>query len=359
MRISVSLVAVLAAGALFPLPAKAAVDAPGRAIVLVTGGQGDHPFITPTTCRNSTDFDVIREGLAHYGIGAYVAPSHAGANTTAPIPDKVDCIEVNKSVQINSAASVDDQGTSLADFLVFLRDNYNRTTFDLVGYSMGGLVSRKAIAVVKQRNLTGIKVASLTTMASPHQGSYAYNWVAGLLTDDEVKKLVGEQGFKLIEDLKLFPDEGAGGSLTTTWLNGPNGWNSRQVGVLDDVDVALMGADALGGGTYLVNDGSVPLSSQLILTPDGTVPSGAVRKVWNDVHSKFITKQLGMPDDKSIHEDRNGSVPWLSERLAKLWGKDIVVTTITTKPSSAGKLESSLFWVLASLLWLLMAALLL
>lgn len=364
MRLYLSLlIAVFSAAALTKAAAGPAphdhVISSSRAIVLVSGGAGNLPFITPTTCKNATtDFDVIREVLATYGLAVFVAPAHPGRNTTAPVPE-TDCVQVDKKAQINSITSVDDQGASLAQFLVLLRDSYNRTTFDLVAHSMGGLVSRRAIAVVKEKNLTGIKVASLTTLASPHQGSWAYDWLAGLLTDEQVVALVGDQVFReFTVGLKLFPDEGAGASLTTTFLNGPDGWNSRQSGVLDDVDVVLVGADALGGGNYLVHDGAVPLSSQLMLTPDGAVPSGAVRKVWNDVHSTFVLRPLGWPDDRTIIHDKNGSVAYLGERLAKLWDKSVVVTTSTTatssKPSGAGKVKAMSLFIalLAWVFWL-------
>ncbi|KAI9011779.1 hypothetical protein DFJ74DRAFT_772064 [Hyaloraphidium curvatum] len=314
--------------------AAAAPDTSRRAIVLVGGGAGSHAFSTPTSCSSSS-FDTIRSSLARAGLGAYVAPARKGRNSTAPVP-AADCVALGESLEVNSVAGVDEAGATLARFLGYLRDNHGKDTFDLVGYSYGGLVVRAAAADIisgQQANLTGLRVASVTTLVTPHQGSWSYDWVAGLLTDEQVVALVGEQGFNLTVGLKGQPDEGAGASLTTTFLNGPQGWNAKQAGVLQGVDVALLGGDALGGAGYLVHDGSVPLASQLCLQPDGAIPQNASRKVWGDVHSAFISVPMGMPREREIHNDVNGSVAFLVERMAKLWGKKVV----TTRPAGAGR----------------------
>src|SRR5436190_857207 len=71
---------------------------------------------------------------------------------------------------INSNGDLNTNGQALGQFFAFLRDNYGVTKIDVVGHSDGGLWSRSAIT--QQSNYPGVGVTSLTTLGTPHTGSF-------------------------------------------------------------------------------------------------------------------------------------------------------------------------------------------
>ncbi|MGB2852130.1 MAG: hypothetical protein WBC01_10735, partial [Solirubrobacterales bacterium] len=74
------------------------------------------------------------------------------------------------AMTIDSNGEIDDNGAALALFLGFLRDNYGVTEVHIVGHSDGGLWSRSALT--QDGAYAGISVLSLTTLGTPHTGSF-------------------------------------------------------------------------------------------------------------------------------------------------------------------------------------------
>ena len=166
------------------LPASAFASS---AVVLVSGFDSHSPFTTPLpSCATQTGptwsspagtAATLRAG----GEQVFTAPvansgGSPGSPCTAPggaVPPPSDVIDSNGDVDANGAA--------LMHFLQFLDTNYGVTNVSLVGHSDGGLWSRSAITQMRAGN-TGPVVQSLTTLGTPHTGSFGAD-LAELVTD--------------------------------------------------------------------------------------------------------------------------------------------------------------------------------
>ena len=80
-----------------------------------------------------------------------------------PLPDF-------SKMTITSNGDTGKNGVALAKLIGFLRDNYGVTDLRVVGHSDGGLWLRSAIT--QNQGYEGVEVPSLTTLGTPHTGSY-------------------------------------------------------------------------------------------------------------------------------------------------------------------------------------------
>jgi triacylglycerol lipase len=173
-----SVVAALAAASLaalaFATSASAAPSYP-EAVVLLSGFDTKTPFTTPNPACNGKEGEAwdapsgIAGALKAAGKRVFTAPVHQSGETglptcspEGPAPPLGDYVDSNGELDAN--------GRAFADFLAFLRDEYGVRRVDLVAHSDGGLWSRSAIS--QDAPYAGLSVLSLTTLGTPHTGSF-------------------------------------------------------------------------------------------------------------------------------------------------------------------------------------------
>lgn len=333
------------AGALLAHAVPSGADTSGRAVVVVEGGGGTHPYTTPwAACTKPRPYFIQR--LLDAGLPTFTAPGYRNTkNSTAraegcPLQPPVE-------VQWNTQGYPTSAGQALLGFLGYLHEAYNYTTFDLVGYSYGGVVSRAAIAALKRPPPAntrapgfsyawaaidaGVTIASLTTMNSPHLGSPAYDIANNSNLVRTVARSWGPQFAQSQLDLVQLSLEDAGAiQILVTRAHKadtPDSWDKQQVGALDGVALTLIAGDYCGwrcgepSGTgrgrarrALRQDGTVPVYSQLMepcptpcprypgsaYVPAGLVPAGVVRKTFPTLHSTFAAQNLNLPLELSV-----------------------------------------------------------
>jgi len=335
------------AGVLLAHAVPLGADTSGRAVVVVEGGGSPHPYTTPwAKCTKPRPYYI--QELLDAGLPTFTAPGYLNTlNSTAltegcPPQPPVE-------VQWNTLGYPTSSGYALLGFLGYLHETYNYSTFDLVGYSYGGVISRAAIAALKwppPANTrapgfsyawaavdAGVTIASLTTMNSPHLGSPAYDIADNPDVLKRVAKTWGPQFARSQLDLvQLAPmDAGAISILVTSAHKADSdGWDRQQVGALEGVALTLMAGDYCGwrcGDTAgegrgrarraLRQDGTVPVYSQLMepcptpcpklpgsaYVPAGLVPVGVVRKTFPTVHSTFAAENLKLPLELSVSQN--------------------------------------------------------
>ena len=170
------LCALVAAALLWFQPAAAdAAQGPGRAVVLVSGFDTVTPFTTPDPACSGKEGRAwspaggVAATLRANGYAVFTAPVRQG-DGTAGIACAPGTAVPPPSTYINSNGDVNANGAALGGLLAFLKTNYGITTVDLVGHSDGGLWSRSAIT--QQSNYPGVTIDSLTTLGTPHTGSF-------------------------------------------------------------------------------------------------------------------------------------------------------------------------------------------
>lgn len=321
-----------------------------RAVVVIEGGGSPHAYTTPwAACAGGRPQYV--EALLASGLPVFTAPGFG--NTQSSVEGESGCPpQPPLEVQWNTSGYPTQAGQDVLGFLGFLNQTYGYKTFDLVGYSYGGLVARATVAARKSPPPTevaplvsyaqaavdaGVTIPSIVTLNSPHLGAPAYD-----ITDDpsvyreSVAAAWGTQYAEASESLIPFErNEGAGAIQVLRTSShakpDPKGWDVRQVGVLDDVAMTLVAGDFCGlvcgdlataapgeAEKLLRTDGTVPVYSQLMLpcpepcpAPPGSVyiPPGllpdvnVVRQSFPTVHSTSVAKGLGLPKELSVSRD--------------------------------------------------------
>ena len=323
-----------------------------RAVVVIEGGGSPHPFTTPwAACDDGRPTYV--QALLDAGLPVFTAPGYGNQfNSTAT---RSGCPpQPPTDVQWNTSGYPTQGGQAVLGLLGYLHETYGYNTFDLVGYSYGGLIARATIAALKQQAITitaapgfsyakialnaGISIPSLVTINSPHLGAPTYDvaWDPKAYLA-KVTKVWGPQyaaSGKGLIDYERFGGAGAIQVLRTGAhaKNDPGSWDAQQVGVLDGVKLTLIAGDycgrlcgdlpenaKLGFPQYpFRTDATVPVYSQLMLPcplpcrappgsvyiPPGMVPEeSVVRRSFPTVHSRFDTKRLKLPSDLSVAEN--------------------------------------------------------
>lgn len=337
----------------------------GRAVVVIEGGGSLHPF---TTSLDACDGGrpVYIQKLVDSGFPVFTAPgfSNKSANTFG----RTGCPpQPPREVQWNTASYPPQAGQAVLGFLGYLNATYGYTTFDLIGYSYGGLVARATVAALKSQPAAesmahgfsysrmavdaGITIPTITTINSPHLGSPTYD-----IASDPAKfmapvtKAWGRQFAEGGQGLATFESEGGAGAIQVLRTRShakpdPTSWDTQQVGVLDGVALTLIAGDYCGRSCgdakappgakpqgRLRTDGTVPVYSQLILpctkscpTPPGSVyippgmlPDNVVRKTFPTVHSSFVTAQLGLPAKLSVINDP-AAIAYVNSTTLSAW----------------------------------------
>ena len=346
----------------------------GRAVVVIEGGGTPHSYTTPWDACDSGR-GVYVQSMVDAGLPVFTAPGFTnirgntfGETGCPPQPPL--------EVQWNTSGYPTQTGHAVLGFLGYLQATYGYKSFDLVGYSYGGLVARATIAALKQPPAAGtmapafsyaqsaidagVSIPSITTLNTPHLGGPAYDIAADpaeyLLP---VTKAWGRQFAKssalLVPSARLLGAGSAQILMTSAHAKpGPDSWDARQVGMLDGVALTLIAGDycgrtcresaATGSGinAFPRTDGTVPLYSQLIqpcpkacpappgsvYIPPGMVPeSNVVRKTFPTVHSTFVTKGLNLPTTLSVSRNP-AAIAYLVSTVSAQWqAAGIPITT--------------------------------
>lgn len=348
----------------------------GRAVVVIQGGGSPHPYTTPwDACDRGRD--VYIQSMVDAGLPVFTAPGFA--NILSSTAGKTGCPpQPPLEVQWNTSGYPTQTGQAVLGFLGYLQAAYGYDTFDLVGYSYGGLVARATIAALKQPPAAGtmapafsyaqsaidagVSIPSIITLNTPHLGGPAYDIAADpakyLLP---VTKAWGRQFAKSSASLIEYAQLLSAGSTQILMTSAhakprPDSWDARQVGMLDGVALTLIAGDycgrTCGDGTGSGKnasprtDGTVPLYSQLIqpcpkdcpappgsvYIPPGMVPeSNVVRKTFPTVHSDFVTQGLSLPVTLSVSRDP-AAIEYLVSTVSAQW-QAAGIPIVTPKPS--------------------------
>jgi pimeloyl-ACP methyl ester carboxylesterase len=286
------------------------------AVVIVSGGAAISPFTTPDAgcgqglSAGSTDTG-LREGLLAAGFTVYTSPANVGNHPVTADPDAngfADPPEVLPvELTVNAVGAIDDAGERLAAFLTFLAGREGLDAFHLVAHSMGGLFSRAAIRVLRDQG-SALRIASLTTLGTPWNGSYAADHANG----DLPVAIAGGHPVteQIMADFVTLRDNvsgGAGEQVTLRYLAGDDGWNARQAGVLDGIPLTIIAGDhfQLDGGDSAAwpHDGLVQLGSAVAAGVPQQVASPRRVLVVPDVHSIFFTDAVGLPWERALTWD--------------------------------------------------------
>lgn len=335
----------------------------GRAVVVIEGGGSTHPFTTPWAACDGGREKYI-QALLDGGLPVFTAPGFT--NLSNSTEGQTGCPpQPPVEVQWNTSGYPTQSGEAVLGFLGYLHETYGYKTFDLVGYSYGGVIARAAVAALKQNPAegsmamafsyaqvardSGVKIPSLVTMNSPHFGGPSYD----IALDPRkyfapVRRGWGSQYANNAKALVPFEQQlGAGAiQLLSTVYHaspGPANWDERQRGMLNGVKLTLIAGDYCGrkcplsgpdnSSTHLRTDGTVPVYSQLmqscptpcpnppkaVYIPQGLIPEeNVVRQLFPTVHSTFDAKRLGLPLDLSVTQ-KPAAINFLVNTLVTTW----------------------------------------
>lgn len=287
-----------------------------RAVVIVSGGDAISPFTTPDrACRSglaagSTD-TALRSALLEAGLAVYTSPAHAGAGPVTldtgygGFSDPPEQLPANLTV--NSIGPIDAAGRNLAAFLTYLSSEFSIGTVDLVGHSMGGLFARAAIRELASRG-SALRIASLTTIGTPWQGSFPADYSNGDISLAAARAHPSTAAI-MVEFKKRVDTEAPGAStqVTRRFLTEPGGWNDQQAGVLDSIPVTLLGGDhfrSTGGSPDVwPHDGLVTISSAVAAAVPRAVLPAPRTQTFHDVHSLFFAHAFGLPHHRALTWD--------------------------------------------------------
>jgi hypothetical protein len=339
--------------------------APDRAVVVLEGGGTPHPFSTPWDACDSGRPPYV-QALVDAGLPAFTAPGFTSTRGSAS--GQTGCPpQPPLEVQWNTGGYPTQTGEAVLGFLGYLNATYGYRTFDLVGYSYGGLVARATVTALKRApapgsmapafsyaqaaRAAGVTVPSMVTLNTPHLGGPAY----ALATNPTrfVAPVLRAWGRPIVDSglrLSAFQRRGGAGAFDVLTTDGharrtSTSWDSRQVGMLDGVALTLMAGDHCGRtcvvgpnpsrratAPRLRTDGTVPVYSQLMLPcparcpsppgtvyiPRGMVPAGTVRKTFATIHSWSDTKALDLPPNLSVSRNPT-AIRFLVRTLVGTW----------------------------------------
>ncbi len=292
------------------VPASATTEPEKRAVVLVSGTAATTPFTTPSqACTTGysagNTWAYLRDYLVDRGLQVYTAPASIGG---VPVTETKDAYagpfgncptQLPASMTINAIGAVDQSGANLARFIKYLNTEYGVNSVDVVGHSLGGLTGRAGIREVLLNEIP-VTVRSYTTLGSPWDGTQIAAFT------DPKKPLAGCDGEPICEGFvsQLLPVPGIGILISTLSPKNKPIWNQSQIGFLDGIPVTMI------AGTYFTkkggnpkrwpNDGVIERRSALgYATSNAVVPHRRCIS-FPLTHSIFVSKALGIADDKAL-----------------------------------------------------------
>ena len=290
-----------------------------RAVVIVSGGAAVSPFTTPDSAcgeglaAGNTD-TFLRKGLLAAGYQVFTSPARIGAGEVAEDPGWQGFANgptpLPAAMTVNAVGEIDTAGANLARFLGHLETEYNITTVDIVGHSMGGLFSRAAIRVL-QESKSMLQVRTLTTIGTPWTGAFAADFAHG---DLALAACNGDPACEAAmtgaKTLDATDSEGAGKQVTQRYLAGETdglgidgnqqstAWNDLQQRVLANIPVVTIGGnhfDKPGMSRVWPHDGLVALQSALADNVATEVLPQHRSLTFPNVHSIFFSHALDLP----------------------------------------------------------------
>ena len=285
------------------------------AVVIVSGGSAITPFTTPDAAcaeglaAGSSD-TFLRAGLLAAGFEVFTSPASTGGVADADPgfagfagPREVLPVELT----VDALGSIDAAGASLVRFLGLLAERYGYRSVHLVGHSMGGLFSRSAIRQLGEAG-SSLQVRSLTTVGTPWTGAFPADHRLGDLTRADIggDERVDEVLAGFAEEAAGLPQDSAADQVTYRYLAGAGGWNERQAGVLNDLDVTLIAGDLLSWpaqGRVSPNDGLVATASARAEDVSHDVLPRRATHTFPDAHSIYFCDLLGLPWERALTWD--------------------------------------------------------
>lgn len=160
-----------------------------RAVVVIQGGGAPHPYSTPWAACDGGRPQFV-QALLDAGLPVFTAPGYS--NTQVSTAGETGCPpQPPVDVQWHTSGYPTQTGQAVLGFLGYLNATYGYRTFDLVGYSYGGVVARATVAALKKQPAAGsvapafsyaltavaagASIPSIITMNSPHFGSPTYD----------------------------------------------------------------------------------------------------------------------------------------------------------------------------------------
>lgn len=337
----------------------------GRAVVVIEGGGSPHPFTTPWDACDGGRATYV-EALGAAGLPVFTAsgfsnsaPSTSGRTGCPPQPPL--------EVQWNTSGYPTQAGQAVLGLLGYLNATYGYTTFDLVGYSYGGIVARAVVAALTQPPVpdsmapafsyaqaareAGVTIPTLVTMNTPHLGAPAYDVAFNPSRyESKVRKAWGAQYARTGRALRVAELRGGAGAIQVLRTTGharanPRSWDATQIGVLTGVALTLIAGDYCGrtcgkgrldpgpdGRAWPRTDVTEPVYSQLMLPcpercpappgsvyiPPGMVPHDTVRKIFPTVHSTYETRRLGLPGILAVNKNPE-AIAYLVDTVTGHW----------------------------------------
>jgi len=156
-------------------------------VVLVSGFTTSTPFSTPDPSCAGQEGDTwslsVAPALKAAGYPVFTAPEGPNSDGNAPGNAPSPCVGPGQQapppdVTVNTGGEADKNGQRLGQFLAFLNQDYGVTDVQLVGHSDGGIWSRSAIT--QTTNYPGVTITSLTTLGTPHEGSFVADLALGI-----------------------------------------------------------------------------------------------------------------------------------------------------------------------------------
>jgi triacylglycerol lipase len=280
------------------------------AVVLVSGFNTTTPFTVPlASCATQAGptwgaATGPAASLRAAGEQVFTAPIANGGGSPGPpctapggaVPPAADVIDSNGEVDANGAA--------LMGFLQFLSSHYGVSSVSVVGHSDGGLWSRSAITQLRAGG-AGPTVQSLTTLGTPHTGSFGAD-LAELVVDgrcdasNPTEQAVCQSLLSVVEQLATELGPTTLRELTSSFMES---WNPQQtigcpvaVGAGTFVNVPYIGSllpryynpsDGIVGQASALGEASTSLDGQTIPGPGipEIVPIGS----FPVVHSSTLT----------------------------------------------------------------------
>ncbi|MBU4214016.1 MAG: alpha/beta hydrolase [Actinobacteria bacterium] len=287
-----------------------------HAVLLVSGGAAVTPFTTPDLAAGSglaagNTMTALRSHLLTQGRTVFTSPARIGAGPVHEDTGWQGFAEVPQvlpaELTVNAAGDIDAAGASLARFVAYLVEEHGVDDIDLVVHSMGGLFSRAALRYGIEQGAP-LPVQRLITLGTPWSGSLLGDFHAGAVTladahDDPATVAL----FQATDAYAAENSQGAAEEVTRQYLSGPDGWNARQAGVLDTIDVTLIAGTYFHAAdeptTVWPHDGLVQRASALALDLPQQVLAAHRSTEFDDVHSIFIADQFDLPWEKGLTWD--------------------------------------------------------
>jgi triacylglycerol lipase len=286
---------VAVAGLVVAASAASAAVTPPDAVVLVSGITTTTPFTTPTAQCSGTEprgetwsLDATR--FAAQGYRVYTAPVNYGAGAVQPDPPKFsNCPpQLPASMTINSRGDIYANAQALASFIAYLRTHGGVKTIRIVAHSYGGLWTRGAMRLASAV-FPGITVQSITTLGTPHLGSFMADIAEGI----DPSFCGQDTTCKVIADLVIAAKDATfEPALSQVTAVSVAQWNLGQGTSLNGIPVSAIAGDAvsLPGITnpYVSpNDVLVGLRSAQAagLKSPGVIPQLSCFAPFADVHS--------------------------------------------------------------------------